>query len=230
MNSQTVSLDGMLRDLEQRGGSMRDATVTKPWVWVRLVGARRGTSTIRVEIVDLDEGQVRDGLISIGWSTKGRSTSKEWVIESEADRGALRSELVDALQNQIGPRQEHTFTEIIPGSDAGFGQVGCLLILVSAPVGGLVGFVIVLVVTDLGAAVGAAIIGVAAGWLSGGFAAWFGVRLAERIRRLRYRADDIGLAFALVAPAIIALMVALLIGVAEAYGGLDRFIRSLLPQ
>ncbi len=117
-----------------------------------------------------------------------------------------------------------------PGSDAGFGQVGCLFILVSAPIGAFVGFVIVLVATDFGAAVGAAVTGLIAGWLSGGLAAWFGLRLAERIGSLRDNAENVGLGFALVAPAIVALAVALLIGVSEVYGGLDRFLRSLSPQ
>ena len=116
-----------------------------------------------------------------------------------------------------------------PGSDAGFGQVGCLLILVSAPVGALVGFVIVLAATDLGAAVGAAVIGLIAGCLSGGFFAWFGLRLAERMGRPD-SAESVGLGFALVAPAIVALAVALVIGVSEAYRGLDRFLRSMSPQ
>ena len=117
-----------------------------------------------------------------------------------------------------------------PGSDAGFGQVCCLFILVSAPIGAFVGFVIVLVATDFGAAVGAAVTGLIAGWLSGGLAAWFGLRLAERISSLRDNAENVGLGFALVAPAIVALAVALMIGVSEVYGGLDRFLRSLSPQ
>jgi len=131
-------------------------------------------------------------------------------------------------QKQTRERASRPSRPSPPGSDAGFGQIGCGFILVSAPVGAVVGFFIVLVTTDFGAAVGAAATGLIAGWLSGGFAAWFGLRLAVRMRS-RYDPEAVGLAFALVGPALIALLVALVVGLSEAYGGLDRFLRSFSP-
>jgi hypothetical protein len=208
-----ATLDETLRLLERRGGSMRDrTTLKKRSIALALARPLRGGARIRADIDGDLQAEVHDALVSNGWAEVETWLRKEWVIASAADRARLRSELIDALDT-IGPGLTFTFAEDVPGSDAGFGQVGCALIAVSAPVGALVGFLVVLATKGFDAALPAGAIGLAAGLLSGGFIAWGGLRAAERIRRLRAKADEVGLIAAFIGSGIVALVVALVIGV-----------------
>ncbi len=203
-----------LYELEHRGGGAHTANNR---LWLRLIGRQDEHFVVRGGC-PASPPPTRDRLAQEGWTRDGEHLTKEWLLQSDPDREKALADIERAL-DLTDPGHDHELVYEGPGSDAGFGQVGCVLIVPSAPVGAVIGLILVALTSGV-FAWQAALIGLIAGWVSGGFAAWGGLELAVRIPRLRANAEEVGFGFALVAPAVIALLVTVVIGASASGLGL----------
>ena len=209
MKNEKTTFEHALRQLERSGGVIFIGVYDAGSITLSLGSARRGLSVITGRW----EGRPRHRGYP-GWlKTDDSFVSKSWNVRTDLDRRRLRTDIEQAL-DQLRPRSLY----VGPGQDDGFAWLFWIFITASAPVGGLLGLMVALV-TGVPAitAIASAIVGVVVAWISGGFLAWGVLRMAQLITRYRPRAMDISLGFALVGPAIVAFVFAIVAGTIRQY-------------
>ncbi len=164
----------------------------------------------------LKEAGVRDELVRRGWKADRAGLRKEWLVRGGADRLSLRDEIKEVLAT-LGPNENLSLTYLAPGADAGFAQVGCVVIFASAIVAGLIGVVMVFIAGGIFDPA-AGVVGFLAGWLAGMFVTSQGVWLAVRTPRLRPNAENVAILVGICAAGILTVIVTVLIGLVYAPG------------
>ena len=204
MKNEHTTFEHALRQLERGGGVISIGRYDAGSISLRLSSSRRGLSVITAEWDHRPKDRGYPGWLK----TNESFVSKTWNVQTDLDRRRLRTDIEQAL-DQLRPRSLY----IGPDQDDGFGWLAVFSITVSAPVGGLLGLMVALV-TGVPAitAIAAAMVGVVVAWIAGSFLAWGSLRIAQLIPRYRPRAMDISLVFALVGPAIVAFVFAIVAG------------------
>jgi hypothetical protein len=202
--------DPLLR-LEDRGGAVwafRQGHGTV--LTLSYAGTRDGATVIQGLIRSEDARGARDGLKSEGWRPTESGLEQSWVLHSDLDRSALRRDVHEAIAILAARRGEtpdaFPLVHRNPGqTDAGYGQIGCVLAMLSAVVGEVVGIAAILLFQPGRASVHGAVIAFVAAafivpWATGDLVP----ALAGRIGRFRTNAEAVGIVWLLVAPAVAA--------------------------
>jgi hypothetical protein len=202
--------DDPLLKLEERGGSV--------WAFRKGHGAvlklsySRGRQGVSIGglISDHDVGGDRDELVSQGWRPTASGLERTWVLDSDLNRSALRRDVDRAIAVLAEGRGQmpasFPLVHRAPGQDdGGYGQVGCIFAIISALVGEVIGIVATLLLQPgrasvLGAVVAFVVAAFILPWATGDFVP----AAAGRIGRLRANAENVGYAWMLVAPALVA--------------------------
>jgi hypothetical protein len=178
--------------LERRGGEV--------WVFRRGYG-----SQVVFTCVGRDQGHA---IVAITDVTESRRVVRDrrLIIHSDADRATLEHEMETARDeaNARLERVEYSYILVhrdILDTDAGYGQIGCVLVLASVAVGIVVGLVAGWVATGR-VAVSAAVIGPIVGLAAGFYGFGPVASIAVNSPALRDRIVNLAYAFSIVVSAI----------------------------
>jgi hypothetical protein len=174
------------------------------------VVTHQGATAIDGFVANGDSGLDRDELMSLGWRPTAGGLKRSWVLYPDLNLSALRRDVDQAIgilaARRGQPPSAYPLVYRAPGqSDAGFGQVGCLLALLSAVAGDILGTAAILFVEPGRASVLGPLLAV----ITGGFIVPLATgdvvpELVGRIARLRSNAENVGYLWMLIAPGVVA--------------------------
>jgi hypothetical protein len=191
-----ADLDGAraVARLERRGGEV--------WVFRRGHGSK---GTFRCT------GREEDGAAIVVGSGSAGATSVDgegrWVLRTDLDRRSLAGAMEatrDRLNASAGGEYALVHRDLIQ-SDAGFGQVGCLMAVASVIVGLVIGLVVVSVLGGAPTLVGSGA-GVIIGFLVGLYTADSVASVAVLVPALRDRIVNFAYAWMLIVPGVVTVL------------------------